>query len=384
MSQGVPAQPLTTPSADHRMPELDGLRGIALVLVLLTHCLVVPDQGVVAWVVRNTISIGWVGVDLFFALSGFLITGILLRSKPQPGYFRRFYVRRALRILPLYWIVLVLLLAGASILPFGPRGEGWPFLTFASNLWNPLYRLGLLAERGPYAPLAHTWTLAIEGQFYLLFPLVVFLLDRKRLTALLWAVIVLMPFVRLTTNALTAPGESYFLTWCRLDPLAMGALVALTLHERPSVGPALLHRARILCVGLLAATAMMWVTRQINFAKPFFNACGLTLVDGALALALFLVVVGGGGRVGSLLRLKPVVAFGGVSYGVYLIHYPLVLLAQQYLPQGIPRGTWLWTFGFAGATLGPTLVLAALSWHFFERPILQMSKALLREQGRGA
>ncbi len=350
-----------------------------MVLVLLAHCLVIPDHGVVAWIVRNTISLGWVGVDLFFALSGFLITGILLQSRSRPRYFRNFHVRRILRILPLYGTVLALLLLAAPLLPFGPRGESWPYLTFVNNLWEPLHRLGVLAERASYLPLAHIWSLAIEVQFYIAMPLVVYLLDRRRLAALLWAVILVMPLARLSTNALTVPGESYFVTWCRLDPLAMGALVAVTLHQRSSLEAALLRRARILCVGLLAATGLLWVTRQITFAKPLFNAVGLTILDGAIAATLFLVAVKGTGWLDSLLRWKPVVGLGRISYGVYLIHYPVFLLAQRYLPMGIPRDSWFWTFGLAVAALGPSFALAALSWRFFERPILRLATSMVKE-----
>jgi peptidoglycan/LPS O-acetylase OafA/YrhL len=281
LSRLVPEPSLSLPKAGQYLPQLDGLRGVAIALVLASHCVVTPASGVIAWVIRNAVSIGWTGVDLFFALSGYLIAGILLRTRSRPHYFLNFYARRFLRIVPLYAVLVSAVLALASRLPFGPTGPVWPFVTYTSNFWLAFHRVGWLPAPSGYPPLAHLWSLAIEEQFYLVFPFMVYVLDRRRLRTTLWVVLALSPLVRVAINAIIAPGQSYFITLGRLDALAMGALIALELHERISVDASFARRWTRLAAILTAATGLLWLTRQTNFEKPFFNLVGLTVVDGA-------------------------------------------------------------------------------------------------------
>ena len=164
-----------------RIPALDGLRGIAILLVLIVHTISdfhFDHHPVLTWLVRMS-RLSWSGVDLFFVLSGFLIGGILLDARDSPNYFKTFYIRRAYRILPLYFVVLILAwltfesgqlgwLRGAWAELFSGRISWWTFFTFTQNI--------AMALIGPFigrAGLSQTWSLAVEEQFYLTLPLVV-------------------------------------------------------------------------------------------------------------------------------------------------------------------------------------------------------------------
>ncbi|MFL6351039.1 MAG: acyltransferase family protein, partial [Bryobacteraceae bacterium] len=190
-------------SDTHRILELDGLRAFAILSVFLYHVWSPP--------------LSWMGVDIFFVLSGFLITGILLGRKSKPGYFTAFYGRRARRILAPYYLMLVL----SSVL-FGTAWiKQWPwYLFFASNVPNALHMV-------PHRSLDVLWSLAVEEQFYLLWPVAILFLSE---TALVWtatALIVLAPVLRgIATPFISTSAPIYHLMPFRMDLLASGALIA--------------------------------------------------------------------------------------------------------------------------------------------------------------
>ena len=348
------------------LPELDGLRAIAVILVVLAHAVPVPSTGLVAWGVRNTLSNGWLGVDLFFALSGFLITSILLAAKTGPHYFRNFYARRALRIFPLYYAVIAILALASARMPFGPARPLWPYLAYVSNFWS-------LFSGHEWEPLGHVWSLAIEEQFYLVYPAVAFLLEARGLRTLMISVIAISPVIRLITNAATRPGASYFMTFTRLDSLAMGALVALMLQEPPQIREAFLRRARRVLPLLVALSLVLWVTKQLDFRKPFFNAVGLTVIDAALACLICVVIGGGMDPLDRFLRRPFLIAIGKVSYGIYLLHYPVSQLVASYARQRLADDWWR-TAVIAVSSVGLTAGLSALSWVALERPFLRLKR----------
>ena len=359
------------PVSGHYLPQLDGVRAIAVTLVLLVHCVIVPEHGIIAWAFRHTLSNGWIGVDLFFGLSGYLITAILLRAKSGPHYFRNFYVRRFLRIFPLYYAIIAILAACAALLPFGPLRPAWPYLTYTSNLW-------LVFSGREWTPLGHTWSLAIEEQFYLVFPFLVLWLDKVRLRRLLWCVIALSPVVRVITNALTFPGASSFATFCRLDILAMGALIAVEFHTRTEISDQAVRRLQLVFAALLTASALLWLTKQLDFKKVLFNAAGLTIIDATAALFVCLVLIAPGRLLGRFLRIPLLVGMGRISYGIYLIHYPIVKIVEG-LARAHFADTWSRTAAIAAASIPTTLIVAILSWFSFERPILRLKKRFYEE-----
>jgi peptidoglycan/LPS O-acetylase OafA/YrhL len=363
------------PTAGRYLPQLDGIRAIAVGLVLLVHCVIVPEHGIVAWAFRHTLSNGWIGVDLFFALSGYLITSILLRSKSRPHYFRNFYARRFLRIFPLYYGLIAILAVAAPRLPFGTFSPSWPYLTYISNLW-------LVFKGWEWAPLGHAWSLAIEEQFYLLFPLVVLWLDKRRLRQLLWFLIAISPVIRVVTNSLTFPGASSFATFCRLDVLAMGALIAVAFDGRTEISEQAVRRIQVALACLTTATAVLWLTKQLDFKKVLFNAFGLTVVEATAALFVCFVLVCPGHLLGRVLQFPLAVRMGRISYGVYLIHYPVAQIIGAQVRAQI-ADNWLRTAVIAATSIFATLVLATLSWFAFERPILRL-KRLFYEKGEEA
>src|ERR1700733_5103315 len=220
----------------HRIPELDGLRGIAILFVLAFHFLqFFQSHGsyMPGHLVVHLIGMGWTGVDLFFVLSGFLIGGILLDARASPTYFRTFYARRFFRIIPLYyaWIGLyVVLLLGVLrgwLTSYSAIPERW-----VSALIHFFFLQNIL--RVPHTPLGeawlgHLWSLAIEEQFYLLIPLVVWFLTRPRLVVFLCAAIVGAPILRLEVvlHVPSHPAAPYLLTPCRADSVALGVLLAI-------------------------------------------------------------------------------------------------------------------------------------------------------------
>ena len=216
-----------------RIPALDGVRGLAALMVLFCHFWF---WGV--WQDRWWYGIahsGWLGVDLFFVLSGFLITGILLDSKGAPGYFSRFYRRRVLRIFPLYYLAILLCLFSILVIDRAPGrvfGGGYDslawFITFLPNVAAALK--SDWPSQTNWVGLAHLWSVAVEEQFYIVWPLVVLLLPRRGLAALCVVLIVAGYYLRVWTDAQF--GEqwseaSYALPYCRMDGLAAGALLAV-------------------------------------------------------------------------------------------------------------------------------------------------------------
>ena len=220
MAESVPLNP--EPLIRPHMPELDTLRGIAVSLVVCFHAFgltygVTGLSGVPRVLVAFTMS-GWVGVNLFFVLSGFLITGILLDTKSRPDYYRRFYLRRALRILPLYYAVLLLLfvLARSGLVQ---RHVSWSFLALSGvYLANMASLLGVPMQYGVL------WSLAVEEHFYLLWPAAVRCLSRRRImicAALIVATCIMLRMFYFL-HGLAVVGY----TWLSADGLAMGAALA--------------------------------------------------------------------------------------------------------------------------------------------------------------
>ena len=224
----------TCPELVGHLPALDGIRGLAILMVMVYHLTLLPGDAGVDRIWAAVAAFGWAGVDLFFVLSGFLITGILweARGGPPGAYFRNFYARRTLRIFPLYYAVMVLLLVVLPRLPhpqaarYGAVGgeQVW-YWTYLSN-----FAIGLRHEWN-LGSLDVSWSLAIEEQFYLVWPAVVLLLGRRALMGFCAAVVAAAVLCR---TALTLSGGHPIaisvLTPCRMDALAVGAFLALAVR----------------------------------------------------------------------------------------------------------------------------------------------------------
>ncbi|WP_420130594.1 acyltransferase family protein [Longimicrobium sp.] len=357
------------------IPALDGLRGCAVLGVLLLHftSAMGAPAGAPARLVKQAFSLGWTGVDLFFVLSGFLITGILADARNTPHRYRTFYMRRALRILPLYYGFVVLLFAVPPLV--GARAYT---TTFADQLPYWLYLQNFRPLPNAALDFAgHLWSLAIEEQFYLVWPLVIFTLSRTNALRVCAACLVGALAYRVTAVLAGADLHAvYFQTPARLDGLALGGAIALML--RGAGGRARLRR---IAPAALAASAAALAGAALH--PSGFDPGGAYMVAvGYSALAFFfgaVLVLALDGRSAPLPRLlsgSVLRFFGRYSYGLYVLHVPLIGLGR--LAGASPdrfAGT-RWEFpGLLGYTALMTAasILAALAcWNAYEKHFLKL------------
>ena len=366
----------TAPSGERaHVPALDGLRGCAIVAVLLLHftsALAAP-AGAAARLVKQAFSLGWTGVDLFFVLSGFLITGILADARHTPHRYRTFYVRRALRILPLYYgFVLLLFVVPPLVGARGyttPAADQLPYWLYLQNFWQ--------LDNTALDFAGHLWSLAIEEQFYLVWPLVVFTLSRTnalRVCAALLTGALAYRIAAMLTNA--DLHVVYFLTPARLDGLALGGAIALIAR-----GAGGLARLRRMAPAVLAASAAALAGAALH--PSGFDPAGAYMVSvGYSALAFFfgallvLALDAGTSALPRLLSGGVLRFFGRYSYGLYVIHAPLIALARL---AGISPDRFAGTRWELGGLLGyvalmaaASIVAALASWTLFEKPFLRL------------
>ena len=361
------------------IPALDGLRGIAIILVLFHHLTIYRPTTGVGEQIASVPLFGWSGVDVFFVLSGFLITGILIDSRSGRHYFRNFYARRTLRIFPLYYLVLFLALV---ILPLLPRlhdvlvGEYeipayWPYWTYLTNF--------AVADHGfLHGLLDICWSLAIEEQFYLVWAVVVFLCPTRWLWAICAAIIVVSPIARnVALNRGSEFTPIYVLTWFRLDGLATGALLAWLV--RRDWLPTLVPWAPTVAFAGLAAIVMIVVnTGDSWWWHSEMQRVGysvIALVSGAMLVGA--LNPSAGALWPRLMSAGWLRAFGKYSYCLYLIHLPVMRAMREYVfdPGDYAMlAPWTGQAIFYVAATAPAFALAWLSWRFFEAPILSLKK----------
>jgi peptidoglycan/LPS O-acetylase OafA/YrhL len=368
-----------TSATPGRYPEVDGLRAIAISLVLLNHYF---SHSFPSGFVRTVTSFGWVGVDLFFVISGFLIGGILLDQRRATNYYRVFYVRRFFRIIPLYLVVvapafLVVILgwqhrfAGHSL----GQLDGWVmllYLCFLQNLGG-----GLLFATPNY--LGVMWSLAVEEQFYLLLPPVIRRLDPVQLLKWIVAGILAAPLVRgllfllLPDRSLTAGMAAYALLPCRWDSLLLGVVTAYVIRN-----PALCHwwsarqkglRLTWLALGLgMAGFAVSGVSQY----HPLVAIGGYSWIAAFFTLTLLLARLNPAGSLFRLLSLDLLKPIATVSYGLYLLQGPVLTLKEALLRRtSLPEVGWT-TTGVNVLALAATAVAAAISWRLYESPLIRI------------
>lgn len=353
-----------------RSPVLDGVRGVACLMVLVHHCGRGHGASWGARAFHEASAAGWAGVDLFFVLSGLLITGLLLDARDRAEGPRRFWVRRAFRILPLAYAFLAAILFS----PFW-RQEPWHagvyveqawFWLFASN-WLVLFRPALASGL-----LGHLWSLAIEEQFYLAWPLMTVTFSPRKLETLCLVVLSVSLAAHLTAATRHVdPALLSSLTPTRLDGLVLGAWLALRLRRTPP-SPSLPnpHRRRIVVAAALAIL-LLGSDRALPGHASWSLAVGPSLL--ALTFALFLsglLVSPEGAVVRSICELRPLVALGRISYGFYVLHVPIIDSLRRHWPA--PDGSLADALGFFTAALLASAVLATISWFAFERPMLRL------------
>jgi peptidoglycan/LPS O-acetylase OafA/YrhL len=351
------------------IPGIDMLRGVAVLLVVLFHGMAyqAPDllwgsriadlaYGLTAW--------GWLGVNLFFVISGFLITGILDDTSRRKNFYRRFYVRRALRILPAYVAVLALAWATGFVTP----NYIGVCLLFLANMPGLLLHHGYLF----YGPL---WSLAVEEQFYLMWPALYRKLGRPGMLVLSLSLVALCPLLRaLAFMHLIHTGDPLSKTWMVADNLALGALLAVLLRLP---GVTVRHVAALgwtfLLVGSAGLAALFHLDRM-GTADVLRNSVGLTcflLLCGAAVVAALCVFRSP--TPSPALRLF--VFFGEISYCLYLVHLLLLQIYDRAFGTGFKTDWRLLLLRFAAAN-GLAVALAVASRRWFERPILRLKQSI--------
>jgi peptidoglycan/LPS O-acetylase OafA/YrhL len=338
------------------VPGLDGLRGVALLLVVLFHARIPGFAN------------GDLGVDVFFVLSGFLITGILLRSADRGGIsLADFYRRRALRLLPAYVTVLVVCVVVDVLFDSGGTLKGAATSFFYVSNWAAAAGTGL-------GLLAHTWSLSIEEQFYLLWPLALASMLRRAhgntstrllrlvglVTAVLWASILVAYLLGVSpvvvSNATGARGAE----------LLAGCLVAVAVQRRRALMSSASQHGRTwpgAVLPLLCLTGLVAVASR-NFSDPWLEILVQWPVVVGLTVVVILACLTGAGPAAVLLSWRPLVLVGKVSYGAYLWHFPIFVVVDEI------AGLDTWLPRLCGLAL--TAAVVPLSYRFVERPFLRL------------
>jgi len=367
-----------------RVAELDGLRGAAVLFVLIHHYVLregATAPGSAASFLQRFASLGWTGVDLFFVLSGFLIGGILMDARLSPSYFKTFYVRRFFRIIPIYylWIVCYIGLVAfarpflSSLSPLG-RAASADFSVYAHFAF--LQNVGIVHLKGLAGVwLNPAWSLAVEEQFYLVAPLVIRLVSPRRLLLFLVAVIACVPLLRLALLQLVRaePVLVFGLMPSRADALALGMVAAL-LWRSDSARAWLSANSWILYCFLAllflgVAARWSWVSMPLTFGM---QSVGYTWMALLYVVILLLALAELKGPVAKLMRLRWLREIGCVSYCMYIIHTAVNGGCHAVLLHAKPRiSNWQ---GAAVTICAAVLTygIAKLSWIFVERPLLRL------------
>lgn len=363
--------------------ELDAVRGIAIILVMLYH-FSIPlhhDQNLIAfdYYFIRLLQSGWMGVDLFFVLSGFLITGILLDTRNKKNYFSSFFARRTLRIFPLYFgflFVLIILLPSISssfAIKFSSLIENqfW-FWTYLSN-WRIAY-LGGFSEM----PAGYLWSLAVEEQFYLIWPLIVYFGHRyiKQLIFLLIALSLSLRFYFLNEGVSTT--SVYVMTFSHMDSLLLGAMVAVFVRESMPKIPIKYNSLQLALVFFLICFLGIFIVFNGNFAYYSANVLryGMFVVAFIFACFVLLVVLRDSSTKYTLLNSKSLQNVGKYSYALYLFHHPVGIIVEEHifssssfmlLGSKIPAALLSYSIS---ATV--SYILAIASWNIYEKHFLKL------------
>ncbi len=322
-----------------KFPELDGLRGLAILMVMAYHIFNAAtgrliDSQIFITSLNKIARLGWAGVDIFFVLSGFLITSILLNTQNTPHYFKNFYARRILRIPPLYFLVIgVILIFLPLITPSDNVHEAqasWPYFLFSLQNWLVIPSLKL----GVYPTAANPlWSLAIEEQFYLIWPMLIFFISRRKLVFLTIAILVgslafRLLFVQFAGMSRDTSYFLYFSSITRLDGFAVGALIATAYQSEQWKQIFARYSWLLLIVVLPVIAAIMIYSRNTNPLKIdyYLNTWGYGLIALAAGAMLIILTTGSNETIPRRFFRNEVLSFfGKYSYAMYLLHFPILL-----------------------------------------------------------
>jgi peptidoglycan/LPS O-acetylase OafA/YrhL len=357
-----------------RMPELDGVRGSAILIILVYHWVGLEGTSVLPSKLVRLFSFGWSGVDLFFVLSGFLIGGILIDQRDSANYFEAFYLRRVYRIIPLYLVLCVwsLLIFSAHLSTHAWLFEGrvpwFAYLTFGQNFW--MARLNAMSSRQIDA----TWSLAIEEQFYLTLPFVIRFIRPRKLPYLLAIGILCAPVFRLAVWFIVDPTRrsavAYLLTPCRMDSLLLGVLAACAVRSPRCWEWMVAHKPPIAAASaVLALGFLIMVRKDLNVDSFAMTVFGYTWIA-SFYLSILLLAVISKGFFNSLFTSRPLIELGVVAYGLYLFHQPILGLVYGIVGRVSPHLNNLSAFGLTSFAAVLLTVIVRVSWVCFEKPLI--------------
>jgi peptidoglycan/LPS O-acetylase OafA/YrhL len=350
-----------TAEVDRFRPDIQGLRAVAVVAVILNHLFSWPSGA-------------FVGVDVFFVISGFLITGLMLREHEKTGRisWTGFYRRRVRRIVPAATVCLVATVAAAYFLYRTARFDAvrgdaiWAFF-FASNWHSAAVGTDYLQANGPISPLQHYWSLAVEEQFYIVWPILVVVVlgvvgrpllargrSARKLLGVVMGAVVVTSFAWAMWETGNSPTWAYFSTFARGWELAIGAMLALTMRRLAQLPASV--RSVLSWLGLLTIVVSFFViTPASAFPGPW---AALPVVGAAAVIA---AGVGGTPRHAGLLTNRLSVYVGKISYSLYLWHFPVIVLLEAVMPAG--------TTEYVALSLAGMAVLSIASFHLVEDPV---------------
>jgi peptidoglycan/LPS O-acetylase OafA/YrhL len=362
-----------------RIPQLDGLRGIAIGLVLLHHFIYrfhPPMPETLAAIFLPVARLGWSGVDLFFVLSGFLIGGILVDARESDNYYSTFYIRRSFRILPLYLLLVLLgfLLfglerhGGANVKDIPLHSAPWAYyLTFTQNFFFARH-----TDTTWYLDV--TWSLAVEEQFYLTLPVLVRRVSKEKLLPMAMGLVVFFAVLRtlLYWRGDINPMQCYVLPFCRFDSLFIGVTCALLLRNETCRTRFQKHPRLLLVSTTVFGCSFFLMDHYLWGRNLLLHTAGFTVIGLFYASVTLLILIHPGIYISRVMCYKPLIRLGTLSYCVYLIH-GLVLIVIDQVVKHMLGLTEVEMWVAVVASVAATLLIAQGSWVLFESRMIALA-----------
>lgn len=354
-------------------PALDGIRGLAIILVVLFHCFNFTKH----------FFFGWLGVDLFFVLSGFLITSILLQTVNQKNYFRNFLLSRALRIFPLYYLILFIFLIVFPVFKFQDTELGF-YLNHQIWFWFYLQNWLLSFKLNEdYSFLNHLWSLAVEEQFYLIWPIVIFIIRKLQyllLISFLLLSIVIAARCILWVNYDPVLNYTTVYTFTRIDGICIGSILAIVIKMKPSFIKQFMWIIVLILAILNFGFYFLNEMSEQNF--PYYAFIGYTTFAALFGLLVH-EAISNNKVVNNIFKNRTLMYFGKISYGLYLFHWPIYIMLfpifVTYLNESSLDKTLIILIS-SSISVAIAIVLSTLSFNSFERYFLDLKKKIITNQ----
>jgi len=363
-----------------RVDHIDGIRGLAILLVLAWHfiyCISSLTPGSVeAYLFKAFFYYSWLGVDVFFVLSGFLLTSILYKNKSSVHLLKTFWLRRALRILPLYWVILSAAFL-ATFTKISDRGPGYQWL-FGNLKSLETYTIFLqnitmtMQNQMSSAWLNVTWSLAIEEQFYIFLPIAVLLLNKQKFIIISIIIVILTPLLRAACILYLPNGgmASFMLLPLRWDSLFLGGMLALIEPTNKKLNIIIKYQKSIVLMGL--SVFLLFGLSNQGIGSLGMGILGHTVIAILAGLLILNCQLRPDCFVKKVFSLKTFAFFGTISYGLYLVHFPILGLCHQLALQTVPINNSVKSCIVTFVAFLITIGISLLSYKYLEKPFLKI------------